>query len=59
MGNKQNRLTTIMVHSRINSTKVIVNVPAITQANILHSSVCYITDGQRNSKASSNLNNTV
>jgi hypothetical protein len=38
-----------MVHSCINSTKGNFNIPAVTQASILHNSDGYIRDGQQNS----------
>jgi len=42
-------LAIITVHYALIQTRIIVNVPAITRANILHRSDNYIRDGQRNS----------
>jgi len=38
-----------MAHSALMQPNVTVTVPAITRANILHNSIGYIRDGQRNS----------
>jgi len=48
----------MILHALI-QPRVTVNIPAITQAHILHKSNGYIRDGQWNSYAISKLNNIV
>ena len=48
-----------MVNYALIHPKVIINVPAIMRANILHDSDGYIRDSQWNLQAISNFNNIV